>query len=56
MTEDEEQPSIREQAQSLREALADEVDAPAEQDDHATRTSQDAGTEDEEVENEETGE
>lgn len=36
MTEDDESdPDIREQAQALRESLADELSAPAEQDDHA---------------------
>lgn len=32
---DESEESLRERARSIRSALADEVDAPAEQDDHA---------------------
>lgn len=35
--EDTDQESIREQAQSLRDALADDLDAPAEQDEQAAR-------------------
>lgn len=41
---DEDDASLREQARSIRSALADEVDAPAEQDDHAAvaREAEDA--------------
>lgn len=35
MTDDDEDGDVREQAQALRESLADELSAPAEQDDHA---------------------
>lgn len=45
MTEDDpDEDSTRERAQALRDALADTVDAPAQQDEHAARSRQVEGS------------